>query len=309
MRTRYALVVSALLLVLTACNSTGSETVDDPTTATTTEASEDVSASETTSSQTDTAALDRVVEAAEATAEEGTVAFEITIETENTQGEDGQQPLSAQGHEDFQNQQREVTFEAPGGELRALVDDTDVYVEVPGTEDETWARVELDSLVAGGTGFGGPGGLPFRSASDNLVVLESAITGASEGDEEDVRGETATRYDLTVDLEQAAEQAAEANETWEALAAQSGITQLDMQVWVDDSDLIRRISYSLDLSQAEVDAATEDAEVDVEPEGTVTVTVEYFDYGTEVDIELPAEDQIVDVDEAQIRDSLTVPGS
>ena len=308
MRARRALVLPTLLLVLTACNSSGSGTTDEPS-APATEASEDVSATEAPSTETDTAALDRVVEAAEATAEEGTVAFEITIETENTQGEDGVQPLSAEGQEDFENQQREVTFEAPGGELRALIDDTDVYVEVPGTEDETWARVELESLVAGGTGFGGPGGLPFRSASDNLRVLESAVTSAAEGEEEDVRGETATRYDLTVDLEQAAEQAAESNETWEALAEQSGITELDMQVWVDDSDLIRRIAYSLDLSQAQVDAATEGADVEVQPAGVVTVAVDYFDYGPEVEIELPEEDQIVDVDEEQIRDSLTVPGS
>lgn len=308
MRARRALVLPTLLLVLTACNGSGSDTVDDPT-APATEATEEVSATETATAETDTAALDRVVEAAEATAEEGTVAFEITIETESTQGEDGQQPLTAQGQEDFENQQREVTFEAPGGELRALIDDTDVYVEVPGTEDETWARVELEALVAGGAGFGGPGGLPFRSASDNLRVLESAVTGAAEGGEEDVRGETATRYDLTVDLEQAAEQAAESNETWEALSEQSGITELDMQVWVDDDDLIRRIAYSLDLSQAEVDAATEGAEVDVEPQGTVTVTVQYFDYGTEVEIELPSDEQIVDVDEDEIRDSLTVPES
>lgn len=306
MRARRALVLPTLLLVLTACNSTGSETTDEPSVSASAP-SEDVSTTEAPSTETDTAALDRVVEAAEATAEEGTVAFEITIETENTQGEDGVQPLSAEGQEDFENQQREVTFEAPGGELRALIDDTDVYVEVPGTEDETWARVELDSLVAGGTGFGGPGGLPFRSASDNLRVLESSISAAAEGEEEDVRGETATRYDLTVDLEQAADQAAESNETWEALAEQSGITELDMQVWIDDNDLIRRIAYSLDLSQAEVDAATEGAEVAVEPQGNVTVAVDYFDYGTDVTIELPDEDQIVDVDEEQIRDSLTVP--
>ena len=308
MRARRAL--PALLLVLAACNGAGSDVADDPTTAASPQASEASEASESTAvTETDADALERVVQAAEATAEEGTVAFEITIETQGTQGDDGVQPLTAQGHEDFEARQREVTFEAPGGELRALIDDTDVYVEVPGTEDETWARVELDALVAGGAGFGGPGGLPFRSATDNLQILEGAITGAAEGDEEDVRGETATRYDLTVDLEQAAEQAAESNETWEALAEQSGITELDMQVWVDDSDLIRRIAYSLDLSQAEVDAATEGADVEVEPQGTVTVAVDYFDYGTEVEIELPEDEQIVDVDEDEIRDSLTVPGS
>lgn len=300
---RTALLVAAMLLA--ACNNTPLDTTRTVTDA--------PSAPGTSSPEAeiglDEEALDRVVEAAEATADAGTVRFEITIETSDTPGQDGVQPLSAEGEEDFDAQQRAITFDGGGGELRALIDGTDVYVEVPGTEDDTWARVELDSLVAGDVGFGGPAGLPFRSAADNLQALQHAIVGAAEGDEEDVQDETATRFDLTVDLAKAAEQAAEANETWEALAQQSGITELDMQVWVDDSDLIRRVAYSLDLSQAEIDAATEGADVEAEPQGVVTVTVDYFDFGADVEIELPAEDNIVDIDEQEIRDSLQAPAS
>lgn len=293
-----ALLVAAMLLA--ACNDTPLDTnrrVTEAPSATATASPDAVIGM-------DDQALDRVVEAAEATAEAGTVRFEITIETSDTPGQDGVQPISAEGEEDFDAQQRAVTFQGAGGELLALIDDTDVYVEVPGTEDDTWARVELDSLVAGDVGFGGPAGLPFRSAADNLQALQSAVVAAAEGGPEDVQDESMTRYDLTVDLTEAAEQAAEANQTWEALAEQSGITELDMQVWVDDSDLIRRVAYSLDLSQAEIDAATEGAEVDAAPQGVVTVVVDYFDFGADVEIELPDEDSIVDIDEEEIRDSL-----
>ena len=308
MPARRAVLLSALLLLVVACSGAADSTADDATSAPS-EPTEAATAATEPVADTGSAELDRIVAAAEATAEQGTVAFEITIETEGTQGEDGVQPVSAEGTEDFEAEQREVTFQAPGGELRAIVDATEVYVEVPGTEDDTWARVELESLIAGGVGFGGPGGLPFRSATDNLAVLKDAVTAVGDGVEEDIDGEATTRYDLTVDLSLAAEQAAESNATWEALAEQSGVTQLDMQVWLDDSDLIRRIAYSIDLSQADVAAATEDAEVDVEPQGTVTVLVDYTDYGTPVDIEIPDEDSIVDIDEDEIRDSLTVPQS
>lgn len=308
MPARRAVLLLVLLLLVTACSGAATSDAGDPASdATEAQPAQTSSPSEDAVGATGDPGLDRIVESVEATAEQGTVAFEISIETEGTQGEDGVQPVSAEGTEDFDAEQRTLTFEAPGGQLRAIVDGTDIYVEVPGTEDDTWARVELESLIAGGVGFGGPGGLPFRSATDNLAVLERAVTAISAGDEEDIDGATTTRYDMTVDLALAAEQAAESNATWEALAEQSGLTQLDMQVWLDDSDLIRRIAYSLDLSQAEVEAATEDVEVDVAPQGTVTVLVDYFDYGTPVDIEIPAEDNIVDIDEDEVRDSLTVP--
>ena len=297
------------VLVLAGCNSGGPvdvATSDAPTAAATTPATE----------PNDPAALKAVTAAAAATADTGSATFTITVATEGTPGEDGVQPISAQGEEDFAAEQRTVTFQSPAGELTAIVDGTDIYVRLPGTEEETWARANLDELIAGDVGFGGPAGLPFRGSADNLLILRDAVTHAAAGQEEDLNGETATRYDLTVDLEQAAQEANEANDTIAAIAEQSGLTQLDMQVWVgedslsladDGLDLIRRVSYSLDLSQADVDIATEDAEVDADPAGVVTVTLDYADFGAHVRIEIPDESQVVDLDEQEIRDSMTVP--
>lgn len=305
---RRAIVLLACALLLSACAGAGEDTAEtqQPTAA----ATATVSATETDTTATgmDDEALTRVTEAAAATADEGTVRFQVTVSTEGTPGEDGTQPLEAEGEEDFEAEQRRLTFSGPGGELEMIVDGTDVYVEVPATEDATWARLELEGLVAGEVGFGGPAGLPFRSPRDNLAVLEDAVIAASEGVEEDVDGESATRYDLTVDLDQAAEQAAESGDTWSALSEQSGVTEMDMQVWIDAQERIRRIAYSLDLAQAEVDAATEGAEVEADPQGMVTVTVDYFDFGTPVDIAVPSDEDIVDVDEQEIRDSMQGAG-
>jgi hypothetical protein len=290
-------------LLLAACASgTATDTADSPTAAAT---EPDIDPA-----GMDSEALDRVAEAAANTADQGTTRFEITLQSAGTQGADGTQPVTVEGEEDFAAEQRRMTFQAPNGELEMIIDGTDVYIQLPATEDEQWARVELDDLIGDGVGFGGPGGLPFQSPQENLAVLSNAATGAEEGDTEDVRGESTTRYDLTVDLERAADDLEDGNETAQQLAQQSGVTELGMQVWIDDADLIRRIAYTLDLSQAEVDAdEVEGAEVEAEPEGSVTITIEYFDFGATLDITLPDDDAIVDIDEDAIRGSMPSDGS
>jgi hypothetical protein len=323
MMTRAAALLFAAVVFLAGCNTTGSSTVEseDPggeSTASPQAAAEEASESEPASaSGLDQEALDAVTRAAANTTEEGTARFELFIETADTGGEDGRQPITVEGEEDFEASQRNLTFKGPEGDLAVVVDDTDVYVEVPGTEDEDWARIELEALTDEGVGFGGPAGLPFQSAQDNFAVLNDAITAAAGAGEEEVRGEPATRYDLVVDLEQAAQQAADddASTTFETIVEKSGVTELDMQVWVDEEERISRVSYTLDLSQTDVDEvsselasefASEDVgDVEAEASGRVTVTVEYFDYGTELNIEIPAEDAVVDIDEEEIQNSFS----
>ncbi|HVM21201.1 MAG TPA: hypothetical protein VM307_14675 [Egibacteraceae bacterium] len=313
MRRRFALaLVAVCALVLAACNGA---TTDQTDTATGTETP--TPADDATPTGTDEEALERVTQAAANTAEEGTARFEIIVEAHGTGGGEGQQPVTVEGEEDFDAQQRRLTFVGPQGDLEVIVDDTTVYVQLPATEGDDWARVELEQMMSDDVGFGGPAGLPFQSPQDNLMVLQDAVTGAQQGDEEDVRGETSTRYDLTVDLEQAAQQSADdtAN-TFRAAVEQSGISQLDMQVWVDGEERINRVAYSLDLSQADVDElATEletegvEADIEGEPTGEIQVIIDYFDFGADVAIEVPSDDNVIDIDEDEVRGSFEQSGA
>lgn len=306
---RVVLILTAVL-VLGACTD-ASQPEGTPTDAPTQTSEPSPPASEEDSAAgLDQAALQRVTEAAANTAEAGTARFDLTIKTEDTGAGDGRQPVMVVGEEDFEAQQRNLTFVGPEGDLEVVVDDTDVYVQVPATEDEDWARIELDALMQDDVGFGGVGGLPFQSPQDNLAVLEDAVTAAAQGEEGDVRGDPSTRYDLTVDLEAAAQEGADDTRgALSAAAEQSGITELDMQVWVNGDDMVNRISYSLDLAQADTgEVASEletegvDAEVS-EPSGRVIVNVEYYDFGAEVTIDIPDDADVVDIDEDEILDS------
>lgn len=302
-------------VVLAGCNTTGSSTAesdagtDRPAVATEADGGATESAPEATATGMDSQALEAVTDAAANTTAAGTSRFEIVVETAGTGVADGTQPITVQGEEDFDARQRNLMFLGPEGELAVVVDDTDVYVEVPATEDEAWARIELEALITDGVGFGGPAGLPFQSPQDNIAVLGEAVTAAAESGTEEVRGETATRYDLVVDLEQAAQQGVDdSNDTFAAIVDQSGATQLDMQVWVGQEERISRVRYSLDLSQVDVEeVASEIAseDVDAQASGEATVTVEYFDYGAEVDIQIPEGENVVELDEDEIRDTFS----
>lgn len=291
----------ALALTLTLAGCADSQTASP-------EATETAVATEPTEERTvtgmDQEALDRVVEAAANSVDAGTARFSLSVEAAESGATEGAEATIAEGEEDFAQRLRLIRFVGGSGELATVVDDTTVYVELPATEGDDWARVELDELLDD-AGFGGPGGLPFQSSADNLKVLENAVVAAAEEGSEDLDGTATTRYHLNIDLEQAAEDTdGEVNETFSTLAESSSVDELDMTVWIDDEDLIRRVSYAVDLAQAEeVEVATEDAEVNVEPTGQASVTVDYFDYGATLDIEVPDEASIVDIDEEEIKDS------
>lgn len=318
MRTRSVLVLLVLLTALAGC--AGGATVE-------TEANDDVAAegsgsagaaSDAPASESDAvspegldeAALERVTQAAQNTADEGTARFDLNVLTEDTGAADGQPPVSVEAEEDFDARQRALTFVGPDGNLEVVVDDTDVYVQIPATEDDDWARIELDELLTADVGFGGVGGLPFQSPQANLAVLEDSVTAAAEGGEEEVRGEASTRYDLTVDLEAAAQNEEQNAPGLAAAIEKSGMTELDMQVWVDGEERVNRIAYTLELSQANTEAveselSTEGVESDVEaePAGRVIVEIEYYDFAADITVDVPDEGDVVDIDEDEILDS------
>lgn len=311
MNARYLLAALAVLaLALAACDTAPTEDAEEP--APTTPEAEPTP--DTPAADADDDALARIADAAAATAQEGSARFTITVELEDTDVGEGTQAISADGEEDFDAERRRITLEGPQGDLDLLIDGSTVYLQLPATEDDDWVRVELDRLVDADLGFGGPGGLPFQSPHNNLVLLSDTATQAAEAGEEDVDGEAATRYEVTLDLGAAAAEAEETTATrgqLEATVRQLGADELDMVVWIDDDDRIRRIEYSLDLDQVRVDEDVEtdtpeadvDAEVEADLTGTAIVTVDYFDFGTTVAVDLPDEDEVVDLDEEELRGS------
>jgi hypothetical protein len=102
---------------------------------------------------------------------------------------------------------------------------------------------------------------------------------------EEVRGVDTTHYRAAIDLEAALRQL-EADEAFgelldqdalDAAIAQFGDEPYDVEVWIDDDGLVRR--QVVDIPS---------------PEGDATMTMEMFDFGEDVEVEVPDESDSID---------------
>jgi hypothetical protein len=299
----HALAASALLLAAACGDDDDSSAADDTTTTSTS-----TTVADRTAQDVDEDVIDRIADAVDATIAEGTARFTVTVETEGTgTGGDGEQPIEAEGEVDFDDEMRLLTIVGPEGNLEVVIDGDTAYLELPATEGDDWMRIDLSALFDEDLGMGGPAGIPFQDPTNNLRLLGGSALHAQEAGEETIDGTDTTRYELVIDIEDAATEASqEVQDAVEATAERTGLTELAMEVWIDDDDLIRRVAYTLDLDQAEVTETDDDtdSEVVADPEGSVTVTVEYRDFGATLDIEVPDEDDVIDLDEDAVRSAL-----
>jgi hypothetical protein len=300
----HALAASALLLAAACGDDTDTSTADDTTTTSTTEADR----TDQTGRTVDQDVIDAVADAVDATVDEGTARFTITVETEGTgTGGDGQQPIEVEGEIDFDDEMRQLTLVGPEGDLDVVIDGETAYVELPATEGDDWMRIDLSALFDDDIGMGGPAGIPFQDPTNNLRLLSGSALHAEEAGTETVDGTDTTRYELVIDIQDAAEEASQdVQDAVQDMADRTGLTELEMEVWIDDDDLIRRVAYTLDLDQAQVtETETDtDATIEADPQGAVTVTIDYRDFGATLDIEVPDEDDIIDLDEDAVRSAL-----
>ena len=104
---------------------------------------------------------------------------------------------------------------------------------------------------------------------------------------ETVRGRPATHYRATVDFERLTEVAPEnLRATFEALRRMTGVSEVPMDVWIDDRDLVVRQRLDMPLPSAV-------------PGETMTTTMDmtFYGFGTEVEIDLPPESKVMDFEE------------
>jgi hypothetical protein len=235
----------------------------------------------------------RVADAQQATLDAGSAAF--TIDQELTGGQaDG--TITSSGELDFANQRGRVQVELPGlgGEqgVETLFDGDTVYLRLPeGAAPTPWVRLDLEDAE----GIPGLESLEdlTNDPSRNLSFLEGVTGEVEEVGEEEVRGVPATHYRLTVDLQRAVEEAPEEDRAFLQQQIDTlGVTELPTEVWLDEEGRIVRQSYTLDLEQVELPSAAEGA--DAQLSGQVATVIEYFDFGTEVEVEPPPAEEVTD---------------
>jgi hypothetical protein len=248
-----------------------------------------------------------IVSAARQTSERATGRFEVTVAADGMLGAGGE-PLTLtttgaydadQGLYTASLDTSQVLGALPGGEavgeigptIDAVVAGEIVYLDVSplasvlGAE---WLKVTVPEL-AGEDGLSSlvdPGAV--------LDALEGAGADMSEVGREDVRGVETTHYSGTLSLQEAydaipADDRSELEGMLGGVVDLTGLPDLPTDVWVDDDGLVRRIELSVDAASFGV-PGLDDA-------GSITLTVELFDIGEDVAIEVPADDEAIAIDE------------
>jgi hypothetical protein len=100
-----------------------------------------------------------------------------------------------------------------------------------------------------------------------------------------VRDAETTHYRFVTDLSALAENGPEElRPSYEQLMQITGAEEIPTEVWIDEDDLVRRIVTDFEIEQQGQRVVQQS-------------TIEYFDFGVEVDVQPPPEKDTVDITE------------
>ncbi len=201
-----------------------------------------------------------VLGAAQATFSQGTAQVLVTLE--GLGDDDGT------GQVDFENLLSEVEVDLDGETTSVIVDGEDTYVGRNGTYTQ-----DLDGLPDVATI------VLFLQPLQALQVLNGADGDIDIVGDDDVGGVPATHYQVTVDLQAALDALDGADRAaLQAAIDRLGTDSLVVDVWIDDDNVVRRMTTDIALGNGQ----------------TVTVTLDFEDFGSPVRIRVPRPRAVVE---------------
>ena len=147
------------------------------------------------------------------------------------------------------------------------------------TRNKQWIKLDLKTLSSR-TGNDLSGILDASPTPANALAYLRGSGRVDEVGSDRVGGAKTTHYDVTVNLDRAAEHArGSTRDAVRGVIAQSGIKTLPLDVWVDGSGYIRKVSYEEHAGRRQA----------------AQVTMELHDFGKRVSITPPPKDSVVDL--------------
>jgi hypothetical protein len=152
---------------------------------------------------------------------------------------------------------------------------------VPVPPGKEWFKIDLKKLgQASGLDLEELTQLSQSDPSQALDFLRGASDDFHQVGSEDVRGEPTTHYAGTIDLNNVAENApADLAEQYKKLAEMAPSSSVPMDVWIGDDGYVHKLRFEQKLAAA----------------SSMTMEEELYDWGTDVDVTVPSEDQAVDL--------------
>lgn len=251
-----------------------------------------------------TSPRERLAAAPEATTGEGTAAF--TMKANMKMGEEGSGmdvTMSGDGALDLAARTGRMSMQMPGmGTPVTMVFDTSaVYLRVPsmlGGGQGQWIRQrQTAARMQGGPAFGGDPSYMMR-------VLDSVEGEISELGADTVRGTDVRGYGFTVS----------GAKLWAGQASvPRSMSELDVPVeaWLDAGNRLRRMVLKIDMaaaSEAVRERLTDSAATEQQQRmgsmmsamaGTMTLTTDFYDFGSDVQVEFPDSTQVMEAEAFQ----------
>lgn len=233
--------------------------------------------------------VDSIVEAGRRTTEAGTARVAVTTIIDAGFGQPKQR-TDASGLIDFDQNVTQLEMRvgipalagasssADGVPLLVIGDGQSMFMRsTTWPEEQPWTRVPVAGVGADGEAVDGAA----NDLGAQLQLLGSGVTSLEELGEEDVRGESAKRYEVLVDLEKAIQAAPDDKRaSLQELADRTQDVELPLELWIG-SGQVRRMSYSINIAS---DGAQEAATAG---QANVSTVIEYFDFGIPFDFQIP----------------------
>lgn len=224
----------------------------------------------------------------------------MTMKLEGAPGVPGGASITGEGVVDYGSRTGDLTMTMGTlGSLEVITTGSVIYERLPLGEHPSvlgtkpWLKIDLAALSSV-SGFD-MSSLAQAQSSDPtqaLQYLRGAGNDVKEVGTDTLRGDKVTKYHVIVDLKQAAAKAPEAQrKALEQVAQLYSDPTIPMDVWVDADGRMRKLTYSLDLSTVHV-PNNQGAPA---PQGTMTIEMELWDFGVEVDVKPPPADQVTDL--------------
>ena len=218
------------------------------------------------------------------------VGLEATIE-----GPQGDVDMTGDGEMDMKGQRGEFTYRFQGQEIRQVMDRFVMYMQSPQfegvlEEGKEWGKIDIEkSSKELGVDVGAvqqPGSGDPRQMFGQLKAMSGDIEKVGT---DEVRGTETTHYSGDVEIDNLHEalppdRQAAARKSIERAKEVSGLKDYPLDVWIDEDDQVRRMRMKMEMKVLREEIAFD-------------FTMEFFDYGTRVDIELPPEDEVQDLTE------------
>jgi hypothetical protein len=206
---------------------------------------------------------------------------------------------TGRGVADFDKQQTQLSMSMSSlqgpMEMEMVSDGLVMYMKVPALtqmlpKSTPWIKMDLEKAGEQmGIDLGQMMQLGQNNPAQGLEYLAGAEEVARIGGES-VRGVHTTHYEATLSYDRLAEEMPSLGASVERIKELTGIEEIPADVWIDNEGLARRMRYEFEFNPPE------DAPLGT-PEGKMTMVMEFYDYGTEADIELPPTRKVTDITE------------